>query len=100
MSIKLVRVEDKNLLIQAKKVFGEELVVRAWITTYCYPHAEKTCRELHENRYLPSEYAEFSVDACTILLEFSNGKLVNITSSDFCQIAPAYEGEFLEVLNV
>lgn len=79
--------EDSKLLRQARTVFGD-LVKKAWVTAYHYDHVPKSDTE--ERLKMSSDKLNernkagtLRYDTEDIILEFSNGKTVMFTSSEW-----------------
>ena len=97
--------ESSDLLILAQKVFGDDLVIRAYVTTY-------NRKEEYKNE-IPGELIEAEkeikdknkdineksliYDSQDILLEFANGKTIHFWTSEWAGAQLLTDDEIIEV---
>lgn len=84
-----IRRESKKLLKAAKKVFGDEIVVNAFIKSEYYNKMTLITKKQtlsRDEKSIKVEGDSFSYDFITFQLELSNGKLIEFTNSEWASI--------------
>lgn len=83
---------DNNLLAQARAVFGEDLVVAAYVTTWVGDHDSEDAlkKRIADERYeSPDLCPDGSIDIGEkeILITFCNGRTISFQSSEWGSIS-------------
>jgi hypothetical protein len=94
---KLLGIRSDEVLLMAQRIFGEALVVEAFVAEYKLNDdlrpLDDQCERMRNNvsRYsvVDKEYDEILLERFFILLKFSNGKLVSFGSSEWGEIVEA-----------
>lgn len=87
---------DDNLLNTARTVFGDGLILRAWVTTWRIDGMSEL--EDIEKRYYSSDNDnQLDLDAKDIILEFSNGRKVLFTNSEWGSAEQIEDDDFDEI---
>jgi len=81
--------KDENLTRLAKNIFGEDLVLNAYVTaynsTYDPAYTTEQMKDEHD-KFLYSIEDDINIGAREIAIEFASGKLVQIGSSEWGSI--------------
>ena len=80
--------KNKDLLKAAKRVFGDELVINAWITTLdagFEPDYVRSRLDEETSNVQPGK-SELRYDAQNIVIEFCNGRKVLFTNSEWASM--------------
>lgn len=89
----------KSLLKQAKRIFGEDVVVNAWVTIDSGRLEDKvTISKLLdiEEQSVVSNESELDYDGATIILEFASERLVEFSNSEWACIRSVQRKELQE----
>lgn len=82
---------DENLLKKAQAVFGEDLVVNAFVCTWAmdFSSAEEVKARLDSAKHSSADLSDrgISYDSETIRLVFSNGRTVEFTNSEWASMS-------------
>lgn len=94
-------IKDKNLLITAQNIFGEDIVIDAWTLgwfQYEGDHSgnEDSIKDMKENIFKSISEKEIDIGCVTIALKLSNGNIITATSSEWGDISKK-EYDFVEV---
>jgi hypothetical protein len=102
MNRKIVCRKNKTLLHLAQSVFGKEIVKNAWVSTTSYSDVEYAIKELSKSEQgydeldLWENVNSIDYDTDEILIEFSTGKKVLFSASEWASVESLSEENIIE----
>ena len=92
--------KDFSLLKEAKRIFGNEMVLTAWVCTWQVSDIsteEEVSDRLDKAKWVISDNLnEMTVGSADIVLEFSNGNKVYFTNSEWGSFSKITEKDYYE----
>lgn len=95
MTEKIAIRADAALLSKAKRIFGDDLITGAWVTTWDYDKPGEIAERLTAAAFVDDGENELRYDAQTIILEFSNGVRVEFENSEWASMSRFTEESYI-----
>ena len=98
MTDKIPMREDENLLQTAKNVFGNDIVIKAWVASWQVEGIstrEEVSERLNRKRH-SSVYKELDLDDNDVVIEFINRRKVYFTVSEWGTVSLLSDNQYYE----